>query len=58
LVVDLVVDLVIWAMYRKYEYGDETYYQLIKEKIKKKFSWNRRILLKHRTTNSLYRNEG
>jgi hypothetical protein len=34
LVVDLVVDLVIWAIYRKYEYGDETYYQLIKGKIK------------------------
>jgi len=32
----LVVDLVIWAINRKYEYGNETYYQLIKEKFKKK----------------------
>ena len=29
-----VVDFVCWAIYRKYEYGDESYYNLIKEKIK------------------------
>ena len=28
-----VVDFVSWALFRKYEYGDESYYDLIKEKI-------------------------
>jgi len=29
-----VVDFVSWAIFRKYEYGDDSYYNLIKDKIK------------------------
>jgi hypothetical protein len=28
-----IVDFISWALFRKYEYGDESYYELIKEKI-------------------------
>ena len=28
-----IVDFVSWAIFRKYEYGDDGYYRLIKEKI-------------------------
>jgi hypothetical protein len=28
-----VVDFVSWAIFRKYEYGDDSYYNLIKNKI-------------------------
>ena len=28
-----IVDFVSWAVFRKYEFGDESYYNLIKEKI-------------------------
>jgi len=27
------VDFVSWAIFRKYEYGDDSYYDLIKDKI-------------------------
>jgi len=28
-----IVDFVSWAIFRKYEHGDESYYEMIKEKI-------------------------
>jgi hypothetical protein len=32
-----VADMVSWAIFRKYEYGDETYYDLIKQKIAEEY---------------------